>query len=222
MGTIIMTTDANGSSSDRCSCPAGFTRCAGRCLIRLDAALTNTEAQSRCQQRGAHLAVPRTEAENQCVIEVASRRLVWLGVTDLGSEGSSSDRCSCPAGFTRCAGRCLVRLDAALTNTEAQSRCQQRGAHLAVPRTEAENQCVIEVASRRLVWLGVTDLGSEDVFWGVDGCGTVPWWGFTFPDNFWGVEHCVAHMLSNWNDVDCRRLYHPLCQLDYCKETMCQ
>ncbi|KAF0306433.1 hypothetical protein FJT64_002463 [Amphibalanus amphitrite] len=54
-----------------CACPAGFSRCAGRCLMRLDRVFVYTDAESQCAALGAHLAVPRSDEENQCAMNAS-------------------------------------------------------------------------------------------------------------------------------------------------------
>ncbi|KAF0314231.1 hypothetical protein FJT64_015334 [Amphibalanus amphitrite] len=74
---------------------------------------------------------------------------------------------------SRCAGRCLKRLNLAVNYDEAQSQCDALGAHLAVPRSDEENQCAIDAAGANIVWLGFNDVVTENQFVADDGCGPI-------------------------------------------------
>ncbi|KAF0303753.1 Ladderlectin [Amphibalanus amphitrite] len=147
--------------------------------------------------------------------------------------GTMSNRCACPAGFSRCAGRCLKRLDLAVAYTEAESQCNALGAHLAVPRSDEENRCAIIAAGGTTVWLGLTDVVTEGQFVGADGCGTVPstgpLWGTGQPNNANGNQPYVVLGLmeagvwySEWNDYWGDESINPLCQLAVCYRPDCQ
>ena len=140
--------------------------------------------------------------------------------------GTSSAPCSCPAGFSRCAGRCLLRLDQKAAYEDAEARCAEIGGHLLVPRTEAENQCAFQLRVGMWSWLGVSDRASEGVYEGADGCGPFPstggWWREGDPDNWLDAEHCVGMINDDqWNDRPCGDNNYPLCQLSHCLKTQC-
>ncbi|KAF0311328.1 CD209 antigen-like protein C [Amphibalanus amphitrite] len=101
--------------------------------------------------------------------------------------------CACPAGFSRCAGRCLKRLDVTVNYIEAESQCAALDAHLAVPRSDEENQCAINASLDRPVWLGLTDVVTEGQFVGADCCVVVPSnssrWADGQPSNRRGEQH---------------------------------
>ncbi|XP_043201043.1 brevican core protein-like [Amphibalanus amphitrite] len=139
--------------------------------------------------------------------------------------GSATDRCACPAGFSRCAGRCLQRLNTKVNYTTAESQCAALGAHVAVPRSDAENQCAVDTAVATVVWLGVLLVPGVDgqytgVYTGADGCGPVPIshrWGREQPDI--GPEDRIilsapgsGHWID-WHDNPASALWLPLCQL---------
>ncbi|KAF0299172.1 Mannose-binding protein C [Amphibalanus amphitrite] len=147
--------------------------------------------------------------------------------------GNTSDPCACPAGFSRCAGRCLKRLDVTVNYIEAESQCAALGAHLAVPRSDEENQCAMIAAGGTTVWLGLTDVVTEGQFVGADGCGTAlstdPYWGDHQPNNMNGNQYyIVMGVVSNgqwnakWNDQWGSELFSPLCQLPLCYRPDCQ
>ena len=147
--------------------------------------------------------------------------------TRLPPAGTASDPCACPAGFSRCAGRCLSHLlTQKLTYAAAAAACAELGAHLAVPRSEAENQCVISASVvQNQPMLGVTDIVDEGSFVGDDArCGAVPadaaWWAAGEPNNA-GDEDCVVVGSGMWNDVPCWLAYYPLCQLRHCHRPEC-
>ena len=137
--------------------------------------------------------------------------------------------CGCPAGFSRCAGRCLARLNQAVTFTKAESLCAELGAHLAVPRSEAENQCAMKASPGEMSWLGVTDVVTEGQFIGADGCGFVedPAWGDGQPTNSENRDFVVLLPPSDsegpgWADKKGRLTKYPLCQLALCYQPDCQ
>ena len=144
-------------------------------------------------------------------------------MTSISVSGTLFDPCACPAGFSRCAGRCLTRLDQLLTYTEAERQCTQLGAHLAVPRSEEENQCA-NSGTVVPAWLGITDVLTENRFLGADGCGSVPsvgaMWGFQQPNSF-GDQDFVSTGWSRWNDRDGSDLCQSLCQLPLCYQPAC-
>ncbi|KAF0308394.1 Mannose-binding protein C [Amphibalanus amphitrite] len=149
----------------------------------------------------------------------------WIRSVCAGTIGS---RCSCPPGFTRCAGRCYRRIGGEVIYATAQSQCAALGAHLAVPRSEAENQCAINLAVGDDVWLGVTDEVTEGTWMGKDTCGRVSppaaWWNLGEPNN-WGDTNdadCIyIHFSGKWADWDCPTLSFPLCQLWLCHREDC-
>ncbi|KAF0287851.1 Brevican core protein [Amphibalanus amphitrite] len=137
----------------------------------------------------------------------------------------STDRCACPAGFSRCAGRCLQRLNTEVNYTTAESQCAALGAHLAVPRSDEENQCATELADAA-AWLGVVQVpGVDGQYRGADGCGTVPVmdrWADQQPDKvaFGVVEELVVLLgpgseygWPGWHDNPASAAWPPLCQL---------
>ncbi|XP_043210757.1 C-type lectin domain family 4 member M-like [Amphibalanus amphitrite] len=143
--------------------------------------------------------------------------------------GVVSDRCACPAGFSRCAGRCLKRLDHKVNYTEAESQCAALGAHLAVPRSNEENQCAMDATLGTNLWLGITDVVTEGQFVGADGCGTVssssPYWANGQPNNLNDQDYgllAVEWPANGWHDVPAHAQHRPFCQLLACYQHGCQ
>ena len=142
-----------------------------------------------------------------------------------------SSPCSCPAGFSRCAGRCLRRLDQAVTYAEAERLCTQLGAHLAVPRSEQENQCATSATGGARVWLGISDAITETQFVGADGCGPVPVddpaWADGQPNDYGGQDYLAlvppADRLwaPGWHDQEPEETMFTLCQLPSCYQITC-
>ena len=143
-----------------------------------------------------------------------------------------SNPCGCPAGFSRCAGRCLARLGQRVNYTQAESLCAELGAHLAVPRSEAENQCAVTAAAGEICWLGITDVVTEGQFIGADGCGIVPSddpaWAKNEPDYGDNQDQVLLRPFSNsedfpgWHDGLGSLKRYPLCQLPLCYQNSCQ
>ena len=113
--------------------------------------------------------------------------------------------------------------------------CAGLDSHLAVPRTETENQCAIDAAAGKLVWLGVTEVPEDEGHYvGADACGNVPtelFWATNQPENFGphgedrvvmvppnsGTEHAVG-----WHDNPAEHEWSPLCQLALFYRPDCQ
>ena len=147
--------------------------------------------------------------------------------------GMPSEPCGCPSGFSRCAGRCLKLLDETADFESGMAACAALGAHLAVPRSEEENRCALDMAEapERLVLLGANDRDTEGVFVGMDGnCGPVPvfesWWTNGEPNDDGEGEDCVVILWGGWVDVGCHEIpaypKQPLCQLSDCYQPQCQ
>ncbi|XP_043200213.1 brevican core protein-like [Amphibalanus amphitrite] len=164
-------------------------------------------------------------SENMAAAGLVLVRLLVLAAVVSTLTALNDPTCECPDGFKLCAGHCLRRLDRALTYDEARIMCAGLGAHLAVPRTEAENQCADSAAAGQLVWLGVTEVpGDEGHYVGADACGDVPvgqFWASGQPENYGprgedrvvmvphdsGTVHAVG-----WHDNPAEQEWHPLCQ----------
>ncbi|KAF0309105.1 hypothetical protein FJT64_019707 [Amphibalanus amphitrite] len=86
------------NTSEPCACPAGFSRCAGRCLKKLDHKVNYTEAESQCAALGAHLAVPRSNEENQCAKSIAGNSSILSAESEIDCgllcEGATPEECS--------------------------------------------------------------------------------------------------------------------------------
>ncbi|XP_013368825.1 PREDICTED: tetranectin [Chinchilla lanigera] len=77
-----------------------------KCFLAVAQARAFHAAGEDCIARGGTLAAPRSEAENEALREYAARSLgaaakLWLGLHDLGSEGSWVDASGAPAAFAR-------------------------------------------------------------------------------------------------------------------------
>ena len=139
--------------------------------------------------------------------------------------GNTTDPCACPAGFTRCAGRCYRRLPAEALYSDSEVQCAELGAHLAVPRSEPENQCARQLMVGDDVWLGVTDEETEGQWMGKDGCGRVQppssWWMSGEPSGETNSDCIYIHNSGYWADWECPTLSYPLCQLSLCHKQRC-
>ena len=118
-------------------------------------------------------------------------------------------------------------MDRPLTYDEARIMCAGVDSHLAVPRTETENQCAIAAAADRKLWLGVTEVvGDEGHYVGEDACGDVKgFWASTQPD-VGGDEHRIvltpSGNLPGWHDYSEKREMYPLCQLALSYRPQCE
>lgn len=89
----------------------------------------------------------------------------------------------------------------------AQAECATKGAHLAIIKSQAENQ-YLDGLSNSVLWIGMNDLVTEGVFVWLDG--TVVDSGFTSwrsmqPNNDSGNQHCgeLDPFNPTWNDFVC-------------------
>ena len=133
--------------------------------------------------------------------------------------------CACPAGFSRCAGRCLTRLEQSLNYVEAEAACASLSAHLAVPRSAAENQCVLTLAAGVDSWIGVSDRAQEGAYVVADGGDPVslssPYWGTGEPSDATGAFDCMQIWNNAWDDHYCSSNNRPICQIKYCLTPEC-
>ncbi|XP_043208563.1 uncharacterized protein LOC122374084 [Amphibalanus amphitrite] len=174
-------------------------------------------------------------AERSCLMHTActERKLI---VEPVNSSGRVSYRqlyprctgsCDCPPGFVLCAGHCLLGLEERTNYTTAAVRCETLGAHLAVPRSDPEMNCIIQrinPKNKTLFWLGVNDVETEGEFVGIDGCGTVTtssqWWAKDEP-NRGTKENYVIAGISGCFDTGPKIMKPPMCQLADCYKPQC-
>ncbi|XP_043210918.1 type-2 ice-structuring protein-like [Amphibalanus amphitrite] len=125
--------------------------------------------------------------------------------------------CACPVGFSHCAGRCLIRPPQELTFTEAKAACVSLGAHLAVPRSAEENQCVLTMAAGADAWIGLSEHGEDGVFVAEDGGEPVfnnaSFWASTEPNDDIAYN-CVQMYIDSqgWDDTECGYPQGYVCQ----------
>ena len=114
---------------------------------------------------------------------------------------------------------------------DAAFQCGLLGAHLAVPRSEQENQCALSAIGDRLVWIGLNDVEADSSFVGADGCesvpSTAPVWASGEPDALDEAHHVVmvsalSPFPEGWHDNAETMLRYPLCQLPACYQPDCQ
>ncbi|XP_043210327.1 pulmonary surfactant-associated protein D-like [Amphibalanus amphitrite] len=127
---------------------------------------------------------------------------------------------------SRCAGRCLMKLPQDQLNfTEAQEACGSLGAHLAVPRSTAENQCALSMAVGVDTWLGVSDRAVEGVYAAEDGGDPIllssPFWGTGEPSDATGEFDCVQIWSNAWDDTLCSFNISSICQIRNCLTPEC-
>ena len=138
--------------------------------------------------------------------------------------GTSTDPCLCPAGFSRCAGRCLHFVDQFVNYTEATRTCADLGAHLATPRNAEDNACLYGMAVN--MWIGYRGDGDPENFLGEDGC----WYldeASPFIDDLYLTtnDQCMVISLtsSGWYDVSCAidDTFKFVCQIPECYKGEC-
>ena len=102
--------------------------------------------------------------------------------------------------------------------SDAQSRCEQEGSHLASVLSPEENQFLVDLdTSEGSVWLGGNDIATEGTWVWTDG---LAWnyqnWYPSNPSNHGSNEHC-AHIYFTkddglWNDIHCSHLSAFICK----------
>ena len=139
-----------------------------------------------------------------------------------------SGNCDCPHGFQRYGARCLLLLDEPETFWfAARRKCSSLSAHahLAVPRSEAENEQVQLAAGDASVWLGVSWRGNT--WYGDDGCRKISqeFWASEQPDVTGRVVFNKPPGPDGWHSQrmnDKNNAHRPLCQLAYCYRPDCE
>lgn len=100
---------------------------------------------------------------------------------------------------------------------KAQNICSDAGAKIVLPRNEDENKAVrsMSVASgSSYMFIGATDKDKEGLF--VDMTNqplTFTKWKQNEPNDYNGAEDCVVFVDGVWNDVNCAREAHVVCEL---------
>ncbi|XP_043197554.1 snaclec botrocetin subunit beta-like [Amphibalanus amphitrite] len=147
--------------------------------------------------------------------------------------GDTLDPCSCPDGFSRCAGRCYGFVNETVNFTAAAENCAALGAHLATPRSAEENLCYSNASSgfvlRSGSWMGYRGNSSLAAFVGEDGCGPVGNYSnfFVEPTSF-DDNQCVLTSDTSaedgkvWMNVPCAFISAFVCQLEFCYRPECE
>ncbi|KAF0294028.1 C-type lectin domain family 6 member A [Amphibalanus amphitrite] len=126
--------------------------------------------------------------------------------------------------------RYMARSGCPVNYTTAESRCTGPRAHLAVPRSDAEQSCALQMIGDQLAWLGLTDVDDDGVFIGADGCGVAtassPFWAPDEPDSLPLQYYAVLAAAPSgfgegWHDNVPDQLRYPLCQLPACYRPDC-
>ena len=104
---------------------------------------------------------------------------------------------------------------------EAEQRCAELGAHLAVPLTTEENQCAVDLAGSKGTFIGLKYSSSEEGFVRADGQGVLPlqegFWADGEPNSSGSQTCCQLYWIygtySGWDDTTCDWKSRALCQL---------
>ncbi|XP_067026548.1 low affinity immunoglobulin epsilon Fc receptor-like [Acropora muricata] len=76
--------DVTGSS---CNCSTGWIRFWERCYIFISNDTTRDKASEACRNYVAKLAMPKTQAMNNFLVDHMTSPMAWLGLSDQGTEG---------------------------------------------------------------------------------------------------------------------------------------
>jgi len=118
----------------------------------------------------------------------------------------------CPIGWTEIGNECIkvFCFDENKTWHGAQEYCYNHSGHLALPKNDAENQEIAQLAGFAPTWIGTNDLENEGVW--VDyynqPISYSNWYPGT-PDNSVGSQHCAFInfiYIYNWDDIQCDSL----------------
>ncbi|XP_060905413.1 CD209 antigen-like [Labrus mixtus] len=123
---------------------------------------------------------------------------------------------TCPRGWTMFNNKCYFYSPSGHGKTweNSQQDCQQRGGHLAMPKTTTE----LDFVSRgnMYTWIGLSDKLQEDRWRWVDGSELKDWsfWKQGEPNNANNNEDCVevAQNEAKWNDAACSTEFGWVCE----------
>ena len=131
--------------------------------------------------------------------------------------GSAATFCACPDQFIPCGGLCLSFIGVTKTHAEAAAGCEAQGGHLAVPRTQEQHQCLTNMTTLDMVWLGVSDVIQEGVFVAADGGANItpesPFWAADEPPQTFAEQlDCVFMWEGEWAVDSCGSKLTSICQ----------
>lgn len=100
---------------------------------------------------------------------------------------------------------------------KAQSICSDAGAKIVLPQNEEENKALASVSilpRSSYIFIGATDKDKEGLF--VDMTNqplTFTKWKENEPNDYNGAEDCIVFVDGVWNDINCDRESHVVCEL---------
>ncbi|XP_071954829.1 adhesion G protein-coupled receptor L3-like isoform X2 [Antedon mediterranea] len=138
---------------------------------------------------------------------------------------SDQDAITCPESWKLFEGKCFALFEDRTTWFEAEKKCINYGADLAILNTEKRNQMAINMTDGKnmFIWIGLTDLEVERTFVWNDGrnLGSDDYspWGNVEPNNrgtnFQTPADCVLLHVSNnigqWKDKNCEESLFYMC-----------
>merc|ERR550534_348755 len=157
----------------------------------------------------------------QMLVEEVAYLKEVVGHSESGYEHSDyfrTERPECPDGWTKMHGSCLKLLTEPASFNDSQTACSDLGAHLAIPRSAAEQQFINSLTSNTSkTWLGVVrDEHDNASFVDVKGMELFfeNWYEpNNEPNNEFGNENCVELYPNGfWNDKPCSVENEALCQ----------
>ncbi|XP_018429119.1 PREDICTED: hepatic lectin-like [Nanorana parkeri] len=130
-------------------------------------------------------------------------------------EGKDPWTCrSCENGWVEFEGHCYFFSGFELNWAQAEMICLNRGSHLVIINSQAEQNFLQSKTNRRYYWIGLTDLETEGTFKWIDGTGlSYTSWRNGEPNDGLGKEDC-AHLFSEgkWNDYPCNSNSSAICE----------
>lgn len=120
---------------------------------------------------------------------------------------------SCESGWLEFQDHCYFFSNFTLNWTQAEEMCREKGSHLVVITSQAEQDFILSHYNNNEYWIGLTDLEKEGTFKWVDGTPlSYTFWKAGEPNNL--ITEDCAHVSTNgkWNDNFCHWKLHALCE----------
>ena len=177
-------------ASSYLSCPLGWQLFSGFCYLAQDEPLSWEDARSGCNMRGGDLVSVLDQGEQAEI----------MSLIHSGPE--------CPENYQLVGGQCYYLVtDQQLTWDEAETRCKESDAHLAIIKNKSQMNNVMSLLSGNLrVWIGLSDKQTEGTWKYTNGgkLGNYNAWGENEP-NGGEAENCaeIRAEKADWNDKQC-------------------
>ncbi|XP_071800049.1 snaclec 27-like [Asterias amurensis] len=115
----------------------------------------------------------------------------------------------CPPTWSQWQEKCFKMHDGYGTWAEGKQICVESGGVIAVPQSEEELQHLLNMCGFKWIWIGCSDIQTEDTWVCLNGEGTIDKqdkrWAYGEPDGRGGLdEDCAAAVdVYGWHDREC-------------------